>query len=104
MLERLEQVSLLLLLPVFFVVAGLQVDVRGDRASAGVVELALILLVAIGGKFLGAFAAARLQRVPHRQAAALGVLMNTRGLTEIVILQVGAAARRARPASCSRSW
>jgi len=54
-----------------------------------VVELLLILVVAIGGKFLGALAAARLAQVSHRQAAALGVLMNTRGLTEIVILQVG---------------
>jgi Kef-type K+ transport system membrane component KefB len=88
-LERLEQVSLLLFLPVFFVVAGLQVDVRGV-GLAGLGELGLILLVAIGGKFLGAVAAARLQRVPQRQAAALGVLMNTRGLTEIVILQIGA--------------
>ena len=88
-LQRLEQVSTLLLLPVFFVVAGLQVDVRGV-GSRGLVELLLILVVAIGGKFLGALAAARLQRVPNRQAVALGVLMNTRGLTEIVILQVGA--------------
>lgn len=88
-LQRLEQVSTLLLLPVFFVVAGLQVDVRGV-GLAGLGELVLILVAAIGGKFLGAWAAARLQRVPHRQAAALGVLMNTRGLTEIVILQVGA--------------
>src|SRR5690349_8227211 len=87
-LQRLEQVSTLLLLPVFVVIAGLQVDVRGV-GSTGVVELRLILVVAIGGKFLGALAAARLSQVPHRQAAALGVLMNTRGLTEIVILQVG---------------
>ena len=88
-LERLEQVSTLLLLPVFFVVAGLQVDVGGIGAG-GLVELVLILLVAVGGKFVGAFVAARLQRVPQRQAIALGLLMNTRGLTEIVILQVGA--------------
>ena len=88
-LQRLEQVSTLLLLPVFFVIAGLQVDVRGV-GSAGVVELLLILVAAIGGKFLGALVAARLSRVPHRPAVALGVLMNTRGLTEIVILQVGA--------------
>jgi Kef-type K+ transport system membrane component KefB len=88
-LQRLEQVSTLLLLPVFFVITGLQVDVRAV-GSAGVVELLLILVAAIGGKFLGALAAARLSQVPRRQAAALGVLMNTRGLTEIVILQVGA--------------
>jgi Kef-type K+ transport system membrane component KefB len=88
-LERLEQVSLLLLLPVFFVVTGLQVNV-GAVGPAGLWQLGLILLVAVGGKFLGAATAARIQRVPRRQAAAVGVLMNTRGLTELVILQVGA--------------
>jgi K+:H+ antiporter len=88
-LQRIEQVSVLLLLPVFFVVAGLQVDVGGIGAR-GLVELVAILAVAIGGKFLGAAAAARLSGVRHRQAVALGVLMNARGLTEIVILQVGA--------------
>ncbi|MDT7581716.1 MAG: hypothetical protein QOK35_2980, partial [Pseudonocardiales bacterium] len=88
-LQRIEQVSVLLLLPVFFVVAGLQVNIAGIGAR-GLVELLAILAVAIGGKFLGAAAAARLSGVKHRQAVALGVLMNTRGLTEIVILQVGA--------------
>jgi hypothetical protein len=87
-LERLEQVSVLLLLPVFFVVAGLQVDLSTVGGGA-LLELALILLVAIGGKFIGAYASARLLRVGARQAGALATLMNTRGLTEIVILSVG---------------
>lgn len=87
-LERLEQVSLLLLLPIFFVVTGLQVDI-GTVGAGGLWQFALIILVAVGGKFLGASTAARIQRVPRRQAAAVGVLMNTRGLTELVILQVG---------------
>jgi hypothetical protein len=87
-LERLEQVSVLLLLPVFFVVAGLQVDLSTVGGEA-LLELALILLVAIGGKFLGAYAGARLNRVGARQSGALATLMNTRGLTEIVILSVG---------------
>jgi len=87
-LERLEQISVLLLLPVFFVVAGLKVDLS-TVGLTGLGELALILLVAIAGKFVGAFAGARLQRVPPRQSAVLATLMNTRGLTEIVILTVG---------------
>ncbi|GAA2714078.1 cation:proton antiporter [Actinoplanes palleronii] len=87
-LERLEQVSVLLLLPVFFVVAGLQVDLSTIDGST-LLELALILLVAISGKFIGAYAGARLNRVGARQAGALATLMNTRGLTEIVILSVG---------------
>ncbi|HEX2072293.1 MAG TPA: cation:proton antiporter [Geodermatophilus sp.] len=87
-IDRLEQVSVLLLLPVFFVVTGLGVDV-GAIDLTGLGELGLILLVAIAGKFIGAFAAARTQRVPKRQATALAVLMNTRGLTELVILNIG---------------
>ena len=87
-LERLEQVSVLLLLPLFFVITGLSTNIGGITGS-GLWQLALILLVAVGGKFFGAFAAARAMKVPSRQSAAIGVLMNTRGLTELVILNVG---------------
>ncbi|HEX2316173.1 MAG TPA: cation:proton antiporter [Thermomonospora sp.] len=87
-LERLEQLAVLLLLPMFFVVAGMSVDLTTlDLSSVGV--LAVILFVAVFGKIGGAYAAARLHRVPGRQAAALAALINTRGLTEIVILSVG---------------
>src|SRR5205085_7210080 len=87
-LERLEQVSVLLLLPVFFVVAGLDANVRGLGGDA-LTQLPLILLVACAGKFIGAASAARAQGLQTRRAAAVGVLMNTRGLTELVILEVG---------------
>jgi Kef-type K+ transport system membrane component KefB len=87
-LERLEQVSVLVLLPVFFVVAGLKVNLRGIGLS-GLVDLVLIMLVAVAGKFGGAYFGARLTGVRRRQSGALAALMNTRGLTEIVILTVG---------------
>ncbi len=87
-LERLEQVSVLVLLPVFFVVAGLKVNLRGIGLS-GLVDLLLIMLVAVAGKFGGAYFGARLTGVQRRQSGALAALMNTRGLTEIVILTVG---------------
>ncbi len=87
-LERLEQVSVLLLLPVFFIVTGLGVDI-GQLTVPLVGELMLILLVAIGGKFLGAYIGARSQRIRPRRASAIALLMNTRGLTELVILAVG---------------
>ena len=87
-LHRLEQVSVLVLLPVFFVVSGLNVNLSSVGLS-GLVELCLILLVAVVGKFGGAFAGARLAGVRGRRAGALATLMNTRGLTEIVILSVG---------------
>ena len=87
-LEKVETVSLTLLLPVFFVVTGLRVDI-GAVGPTGLVELGLILVVAIGGKFVGAYVAARCHGVPSRQAGAVGLLMNTRGLTELVILTIG---------------
>jgi len=87
-LNRLEQVSVLVLLPVFFVVSGLSVNLSSVGLS-GLVELCLILLVAVVGKFAGAFAGARLAGVPGRSAGVLATLMNTRGLTGIVILSVG---------------
>jgi Kef-type K+ transport system membrane component KefB len=87
-LERLEQVSVILLLPVFFVVAGLSVNLSGIGLS-GLADLGLIMVVAVAGKFGGAYYGARLTGVRRRQAGALASLMNTRGLTEIVILTVG---------------
>ena len=87
-LGHLEQVSVLVLLPVFFVVSGLSVDLSSVGLS-GLVELCLILLVAVVGKFGGAFAGARIAGVRGRPAGVLATLMNTRGLTGIVILSVG---------------
>ncbi len=87
-LERVGQLCSVLLLPVFFIVVGLKVDLSGiDLTALG--ELGLVLLVAIGGKFCGAFAGARLHGVPPRQSAGLAALLNTRGLTELVVLTVG---------------
>ena len=87
-LEKIEQVTVLLLLPVFFIATGLNVDV-GSLGSTGLGELAAVLVVATVGKFVGAVAAARVVRVRPRRAAAIGVLMNTRGLTELVLLNIG---------------
>jgi Kef-type K+ transport system membrane component KefB len=82
------QFATLLLLPVFFVVAGFKVNLA-TIGWAGVGDLGLILAATITGKFGGAFAGARSQGFPVRQAAALATLMNTRGLTELIVLSVG---------------
>jgi Kef-type K+ transport system membrane component KefB len=87
-LDRLELVTVLLLLPVFFVVTGLNVDITG-LGTDGLGYLLLVLVVACAGKFVGATLGSRSQGVPPRQAMAIGVLMNTRGLTELVILTIG---------------
>jgi Kef-type K+ transport system membrane component KefB len=77
-----------LLLPVFFVVAGLRLDLTG-MGVADLGELAAILAVAIGGKLGGAYVAAAAHGLPQRERVALAVLMNSRGLTEIIVLTIG---------------
>ncbi|MGW4842826.1 cation:proton antiporter [Nocardia brasiliensis] len=75
-------------LPAFFVIAGLQVDL-GSLDKAGLAELLVILLAALAGKLGGTYAAARFTGIDRRSAAGLASLMNTRGLTELIILTIG---------------
>ncbi|MEU7858701.1 cation:proton antiporter [Nonomuraea sp. NPDC049141] len=77
-----------ILLPVFFIVTGLGVNV-GSLGGAGLLELTAIVLVAVAGKLLGSVIPGRLFGLSWREAATLGVLVNTRGLTEIVMLTAG---------------
>lgn len=76
------------LLPVYFVVAGLKVDLSG-LGTGDLLDLGAILVVAVVGKFAGTYLGARSQGLPGRPSAALATLMNTRGLTELIILGVG---------------
>jgi Kef-type K+ transport system membrane component KefB len=85
--DRLGSVAAILL-PVFFVTTGLDVDIGGVGLE-GLWQLGLILLVAIAGKLLGAGVGARLRGLAMRESVAMGVLMNTRGLTELVVLNIG---------------
>lgn len=75
----------LVLLPVFFIVTGLGVDL-GRLTGGDYLALLLIIAVACAGKLLGAMVPARLVGFSWREAKDLGLLMNTRGLTELIIL------------------
>lgn len=77
-----------LLLPLYFVVAGSKVDLKGFGGAA-LVTLVLVLVVAVAGKAAGVYGGARLAGMDHRLALPLSALMNMRGLTELVILSVG---------------
>ena len=84
----LRRICAILLLPVFFAVSGRQVNLSSmDNTALG--DLGLILLVAIGGKLGGAFLGARIAGVRSRHAAVLAILLDTRGLTELIVLSVG---------------
>ncbi|APQ14450.1 hypothetical protein BJP27_09235 [Pseudomonas oryzihabitans] len=86
--ERLEHLVLIALMPCFFALAGLS-TVPGVFAQTGLGALIFVLLVAVIGKLFGGAAGARLVRYPWRTALIIGVLMNTRGLMELVVLKIG---------------
>lgn len=87
--DRIESVVSAVLLPVFFAFTGLRTSVALIDGAGMWALFALILLVAVAGKAGGAATAARLTGMPWRGALAVGALMNTRGLMELVILNVG---------------
>jgi Kef-type K+ transport system membrane component KefB len=86
--RRVEDFTVTLLLPLFFAYTGLQMNVGLiDRPVLWLITLALIG-VAILGKLVGAAIAARLGGLDWRSSALIGTLMNTRGLTELIVLNV----------------
>jgi Kef-type K+ transport system membrane component KefB len=86
--DRLAGVLSLLFLPVFFAFSGIRTQI-GLVSGANWGLCAAILAVACVGKFGGSVTAARFTGIGWRDAAALGVLMNTRGLVELVVLNIG---------------
>jgi Kef-type K+ transport system membrane component KefB len=87
--EKLEDFTVVFLLPIFFAYTGLrtQMGLLNHWSLWG--YTLLIILTACGGKFGGAAISARACGVAWREASAIGCLMNTRGLMELIILNVG---------------
>ncbi|MEU7597733.1 cation:proton antiporter [Streptomyces sp. NPDC039022] len=77
-----------LLLPLFFVTTGLSFNLGALDGNAGLLLL-LIVAVATVGKLVPAYAAARLSRLDRHRSAVVSALVNTRGLTELIVLNVG---------------
>jgi Kef-type K+ transport system membrane component KefB len=87
-LDKLESLTVVALLPLFFAYSGLRTSVGMVHGELWVYT-ALVIGVAIAGKFGGSMTAARMAGVPWRDATALGILMNTRGLMELIALNIG---------------
>jgi Kef-type K+ transport system membrane component KefB len=86
--RRVEDFVVILLLPMFFAYTGLRTDIGLlDRPVLWAITL-LLIVVAIVGKFFGAMLAARLTGFGWKPAAVIGTLMNTRGLTELIVLNL----------------
>ncbi|HTC48237.1 MAG TPA: cation:proton antiporter [Candidatus Aquilonibacter sp.] len=88
-LDRFETVTVTLLLPLFFAFTGLRTNIALVKGSEMWMYCGLIVLVATVGKLGGSTLASWLTGMPVREAAGLGTLMNTRGLMELVILDIG---------------
>ena len=87
--EKTEDFVLVLLLPVFFAYSGLKTQVGMLNNLDKWLLCAAVVGVAILGKYIGTYAAARVSGIKQREASALGWLMNTRGLTELIVLNIG---------------
>jgi Kef-type K+ transport system membrane component KefB len=87
--HQLESVAVLLLLPLFFAFSGLRTRIGLVSGVEQWLVVALIIGLATLGKFGGSTLAARMTGMRWREANAIGVLMNTRGLMELIVLNVG---------------
>lgn len=87
--EKVEDVALVLLLPLFFVFTGLRTQVGLINDPYLWKITGLIILVAITGKFVGSALSAKFVGQSWRDSLTIGALMNTRGLMELVVLNIG---------------
>jgi Kef-type K+ transport system membrane component KefB len=87
--HKIEDLVTILLLPAFFAFSGMRTEIALISGLDKWLLCGVIVIVATAGKFGGACVAARLTGLGWRPAAALGVLMNTRGLMELIALNIG---------------
>jgi len=89
LIEKIEDVALVLLLPLFFVYTGLRTEIGLLNDPFLWKITGLIILVAVTGKFIGSALAAKFVGQNWRDSLSIGALMNTRGLMELVVLNIG---------------
>jgi Kef-type K+ transport system membrane component KefB len=88
-LQKLEQASSIVLLPIFFFVSGLRVEIGRLTSWKSWLLCAAIIALAVVGKMVGSAPTARRLGLSWRDSWSLGALMNTRGLMEFVVLNIG---------------
>jgi Kef-type K+ transport system membrane component KefB/nucleotide-binding universal stress UspA family protein len=87
--QKTEDFVLIFLLPIFFAYSGLRTQIGLLNSPDLWFLCAAVLGVAIVGKYVGTYVAARACGINHRESSALGWMMNTRGLTELIVLNIG---------------
>ncbi|KAI0510895.1 hypothetical protein KFK09_011506 [Dendrobium nobile] len=89
LIEKLEDLISSLLLPLYFVSSGLKTNIATISGARSWGLLVLVITNACFGKIVGTVLVSFLIRVPAREALALGFLMNTKGLVELIVLNIG---------------
>jgi Kef-type K+ transport system membrane component KefB len=88
-IEKLQDVSLVFLLPLFFAYSGLNTELGIFLNPEHLIYAGMIIGLSIFGKFGGSFFIAKIQGETYRDSLIIGALMNTRGLMELIILNIG---------------
>jgi Kef-type K+ transport system membrane component KefB len=88
-IQRIEDVSSVALLPLFFAFTGIRMQLGLLSSLSDWLVCAAIVIIAIAGKLVGSAGAARISGLRWRESLSIGVLMNTRGLMELVVLNLG---------------
>ena len=87
--DKIEDVSVVLLLPIFFAITGLRTEIGLLTQGSQWLTCFLVIVVAVFGKFGGAALSSRMMGFGWKDSLSLGALMNTRGLMELVVLNIG---------------
>jgi Kef-type K+ transport system membrane component KefB len=87
--NRLEELVRVLFLPAFFAFTGMKTEIGLLNSWGDWMICGLIILLAIIGKFGGTLIAAKFTGASWKESSALGILMNTRGLVELIVLNIG---------------
>lgn len=88
-IDKIEDVSIILLLPLFFVITGLRTQIGLLNEGHLWATFGWIILVAVAGKFGGSALAGRMVGQSWKDSLSIGVLMNTRGLMQLIVLNIG---------------
>lgn len=88
-IDKVEDVALVLLLPLFFVFTGLRTQIGLLNDSHLWITAGFIILTAVVGKFAGSALTAKFLGINWKESLTIGALMNTRGLMELIVLNIG---------------
>lgn len=88
-MKKIEDLTIVFLLPIFFIFSGLRTQIGLLNDSHEWLICIVVILAAVIGKFGGCFFAARVVGEKMKDSVAIGILMNTRGLMELIVLNIG---------------